>query len=96
VVTTEAAQPSSDLVDRIFEYILEEFPEMSERIAFLKAATRKEFSGIETYIQKRATSERQQEVLRLFNGRNAREIARRLRISRATVYRLIKTAGKPP
>lgn len=35
-----------------------------------------------------------EEVRRKFNGRNAREVARELEIGRATVYRIIKTAGK--
>lgn len=97
VVTSIQNQPLPDLVDRIFEYIESEFPDMRERIAFIKKSTRDEFSGMETYIPKRATTERQEmilEVRRLFNGRNAREIARRLSISRATVYRIIKTAGQ--
>jgi Mor family transcriptional regulator len=33
------------------------------------------------------------EVMVLFNGRNAAEVARRLNISRASVYRIIKTPG---
>lgn len=85
-----------DLVDLIFDYILAEFPEMAPRASVLKEATRREFSGDTTYIARRSASERQKlviEVLRLFNGRNATEIARRLNISRSTVYRLIKTAG---
>lgn len=85
-----------DLVDLIFDYILAEFPEMAQRAVVLKEATRKEFSGDTTYIPRRSPTERQKmvnEVLRLFNGRNATEIARRLNISRSTVYRLIKTAG---
>jgi Mor family transcriptional regulator len=89
--------PVPDLVDLIFDYIVTEFPEMTARAAMLKEATRREFSGMETYIAHRSPTERQQmvhEVLRLFNGRNAREVARRLNISRATVYRLIKTAGR--
>ncbi len=87
---------SPDLVDAIFEYILAEFPEISERAEALKAATREEFKGIATYIPSRSATARQElvaEVLRLFNGRNATEVARRLRISRATVYRYIKTSG---
>lgn len=86
-----------DLVDLIFDYIVAEFPEMKGRAPALKEATRKEFSGIETYIPQRSPTERQNkvnEVMRLFNGRNATEIARRLHISRATVYRVIKTAGR--
>ena len=86
----------ADLVDRIFDYILEEFPEMRtsvERLDELKTATRAEFRGENAYINSRAPTERQRqvaEVLRLFNGRNATEVARRLHISRATVYRYIK------
>jgi Mor family transcriptional regulator len=34
------------------------------------------------------------EVRRRFNGRNARELAREFEIGRATVYRIIKTAGR--
>lgn len=86
-----------DLVDLIFDYIETEFPEISGKVAKLKDATRKEFSGMETYIPQRSQTKRQQqvqEVMSLFNGRNATEIGRRLGISRATVYRLIKTSGK--
>jgi Mor family transcriptional regulator len=88
-----------DLVDRIFEYILEQFPAMAQddqsraKLGDMKQAMREEFSGAEFYIPKRSPTERQQlvaEVLRLFNGRNATEIARRLQISRATVYRVVK------
>lgn len=87
----------ADLVDRIFEYIVDQFPEISAgRIEELKKTTREEFRGAEYYIPTRSPTDRQQlveEVLRLFNGRNATEIARRLQISRATVYRWIKQPG---
>ena len=87
---------SPDLVDLIFDYIVAEFPEITARAAALKDATRKEFAGDRSYISQRSLAERKKmvsEVMRLFNGRNATEVARRLQISRATVYRLIKTAG---
>lgn len=87
-----------DLVDRIFDYIVEQFPEIkSERIDELKRSTREEFRGAEVYIPSRSPTDRQQqvqEVLKMFNGRNATEIARRLQIGRATVYRYIKQSGK--
>ena len=85
-----------DLVDRIFDYIVEMFPEMSAReLSGAKAAVRAEFAGSETYLRKRRSASAQAaEVLALFNGRNASEIARRLRISRASVYRYIKQAGR--
>ena len=87
-----------DLVDRIFDYIADQFPEISgARVEQLKVATREEFRGAEYYIPSRSPTARQQrveEVLRLFNGRNATEVARRLQISRATVYRWVKQPGK--
>lgn len=87
-----------DVVDRIFDYIVEQFPEIAAaRIEQLKHATREEFRGAQHYIASRSPTARQQrveEVLKLFNGRNATEIARRLDISRATVYRWVKQPGK--
>lgn len=86
-----------DLVDRIFELFAEHFPELqSDRIAQLKDAAREEFKGEECYIPVRSPTSRQMmvaEVLRTFNGRNATELARRLQVSRATVYRWIKQPG---
>lgn len=89
-----------DLVDRIFDYILAEFPHIAgqpaEKVAATKAAVRAEFRGEECYIAGRPATARQQtvaQVLALFNGRNATEVARRLHISRATVYRSLKQAG---
>lgn len=86
-----------DLVDRIFELFVEHFPELqSERVAQLKDAAREEFRGEECYIPVRSPTARQMmvaEVLRTFNGRNATELARRLQVSRATVYRWIKQPG---
>lgn len=87
-----------DLVDRIFEYIIEQLPELASRAPELQAAVRAEFSGEEVKIGRRSPDERQrlvEEVLRAFNGRNATEIARRLGIGRATVYRWLKQAGRP-
>lgn len=61
----------------------------------IKDAVRKEFAGERCYIPSRTPTDRQQlvaDVLRLFNGRNATEVARRLQISRASVYSYIKQA----
>lgn len=92
-----AAEP--DLVDRIFEYIVDGLPALGgpEAVAQLKADVRAEFAGEGQYIAKRPLTERQQRVARvlaLFNGRNATGIARQLRMGRATVYRILKQAGK--
>ena len=98
---TALIQSEPDLVDRIFDYLLAEFPQIAglppEKIDHTKAAVRSEFRGEECYIAARPTSARQQlvtQVLALFNGRNATEVARRLQISRATVYRVLKQPGK--
>lgn len=85
-----------DLVDRIFDYILAELPEIAASVQKHKAAVRAEFGGEECYIASRPATTRQQtvtQVLALFNGRNATEVARRLQISRATVYRSVKQAA---
>ena len=95
-----AAEP--DLVDRIFEYIFSD-PVLRNAIdkssvTSIKAAVRAEFKGEECYIASRPATARQEtvaQVLKLFDGRNASEVARRLQISRATVYRVIKQPGSP-
>ncbi|MDK6078934.1 Mor transcription activator family protein [Massilia varians] len=95
VVTSEVFE-DPDLVDAIFAFIETEFPDMASRTALLKEEVRREFSGIEIYIPRRSVAERARitaEVLRVFNGRNAAEVARRLGIGRATVYRIIKQEG---
>ncbi|MBQ0917249.1 helix-turn-helix domain-containing protein [Hydrogenophaga aromaticivorans] len=86
-----------DFVDRIFEYLIAEFPQLAgdrARVQKAQTAVRAEFAGEEVYIQKRSSRDIAAEVLRLFNGRNATEVARRLDIHRATVYRHLKQAGK--
>ncbi len=94
---TAMLQAEPDLVDRIFDYILTELPEIAASVAKHKAAVRAEFMGQKCWIASRPPSVRQEtvsKVLSLFNGRNATEVARRLQISRATVYRLLKQPGR--
>jgi len=99
-------QAEPDLVDRIFDYILcdpvlgraiqQASQEQQSAVPKLKAAVRAEFKGEECYIAGRPATARQEMVANvraLFNGRNATEVARRLCISRSTVYRVIKQAG---
>ncbi|TXH90421.1 MAG: hypothetical protein E6Q78_05235 [Rhodoferax sp.] len=67
-----------------------------KKVGQLKTAVRAEFRGEECYIAGRPATARQQtvsQVLALFNGRNASEVARRLGIGRATVYRIIKQSS---
>lgn len=87
---------NADLVDVIFQHLGEEFPHLALRLGVLKEEVRHEFSGMEIYIARRSSARRKQltkEVLTLFNGRNASEVARKLGIGRATVYRIIKQDG---
>ncbi len=86
-----------DLVDRIFDYLLAEVPEIAACCDKVKTAVRTEFAGEQVYIADRPQWPRQaltQAVLSLFNGRNATEVARRLNVSRATVYRVLKQPGR--
>lgn len=91
-----------DLVDRIFDYLLQEVPGFADavrasKLAEMKNSVRAEFEGDRQRISPRNAAGRRDQavqVLSLFNGRNAREVARRLGISRATVYRILKQAGQ--
>lgn len=87
-----AAEP--DFVDRVFEYLLAEFPQIAgPRLALTKRAVREQFGARKVWVRSASEDERAEiaeSVLSLFNGRNATEVARRLRISRATVYRVLK------
>lgn len=89
------APAEPDLVDRIFDYLVELSPEIAARVDEVKQAVRDDFSGATLYIKRRRPRhELAVQVLSLFNGRNASEVARRLHISRATVYRIIKQPGQ--
>jgi len=99
VLSERFADP--DLVDAIFEYLLREFPQIAGmNVEQLKQQTREEFGGDKVYVRtgaaRQAAADRKRvvaKVLALFNGRNASEVARQLRISRATVYRILKQPG---
>ena len=88
--------PEADLVDRIFDFLADDarLAAMTpQTLRDMKAAVRAEFSGEECYIARRPASARQElvaQVLALFNGRNATEVARALCIGRATVYHVLK------
>ena len=89
-----------DLVDRIFDYLIETLPpDVAEEIknAGLRDDARSEIGAGYGWVYSASQTARQQrvrEVLRLFNGRNATEVARRLNLSKATVYRYIKQPGR--
>lgn len=85
-----------DFVDDVFEYLLKEFPGLfvAHGADAVKAAVRHELGGQDPHWIRRHSPDRRrslgQQALALFNGRNASEVARRLNVSRATVYRLLK------
>jgi Mor family transcriptional regulator len=84
------AGTTPDLVDRLLQYVQVEFEAQIET-AIRRA--RSDFAGSEGYVKKRDNVERERiarEVLALFNGRNGSEVARRLGIGRATVYRIVR------
>lgn len=91
-----------DLVDRIFDYLLETLPhssaaEIRAAAVGLKTDLRAEFGGRHGWVYSVPRTQRQErvrKVLELFNGRNATEVARRIGVSRATVYRYIKQPGR--
>ena len=95
-MVTAALLENADLIDTIFDFIEKEFPELRSRAPALKQLARREFAGILTYIPRRSPSERNRieaEVALLFKGNNVAEVARKLNISNASVYRIIKNPG---
>lgn len=88
----------AELVSRIGEFLLAEFAEFArDRLPKITEAIRAELAGERVHIRKPSEEARTKladEALRLFNGRNASEVARRLGIGRATVYRMLKRAGR--
>lgn len=96
---TPEANFSPDLVDRMFEYLIELLPELRGNAASVERVEqqlRKEFAGQAAYVPVRSSmdkAEERRQVLRLWNGRNATGVARALGISRATVYRHLKQPG---
>lgn len=96
-VTRPQFAPEPDLVARMVAFIGQERPELDAgTLAAVEQRLRQEFGGDTVYVAKHTTRDRGDlvaQVRRMFNGRNATEIARRLKIGRATVYRMVKTAG---
>lgn len=83
-----------DLVTAIFDVLIETNPELAERREEGEAAVRHRLSGLRGTVLARPNSDAlATKVLSLFNGRNPREVARKLGISRASVYRYLKQAG---
>lgn len=88
-----AAPGEADVIDRMIDYLRDVLD--ADVLDQVRTDLRAEFAGESLYIPRVGQTERQKRVaavLRLFDGRNATEVARRLGISRATVYRVLKQA----
>jgi plasmid stabilization system protein ParE len=92
-----AAAAQADLIDAVISYVVSIHPELGTQRDDMTEALRAEFGGQRWYVSARPETDRQRkarQVLETFNGRNAREVARTLQISRATVYRILKQPGR--
>lgn len=89
------AEREPDLVTAIFDLLCEKHPGVAEERGKLETAVRQHFKGLRgTVTDRPASSTTAERVLALFNGRNTREVARRLGLSRSQVYRYIKQPGR--
>lgn len=96
---TKQAKAGHDLVDRIIIMLCELQPAWRDNPKALmqaEAAVRAELGGREHWVRSNPRPDIAREVLMHFNGCNATEVARRLGISRVTVWRVIRQAGLPP
>ena len=79
------------------EIMAEWSKDVSKQIAALiEQRLRSEMAGDRGYISAASTATREEQhdrVRRMFNGRNATQIARELKIGRSTVYRILKRPG---
>lgn len=99
------ASCNGDFIDQIFDLLLSSDDTRSQlthtsdalgkTVDEMKKQIRQEYGGETIYLRSRASPDQlRHQVLSIFNGRNATEIARKLGIGRATVYRLIKQPGR--
>lgn len=103
----ETMGAGGDFVDLFFSYVSAISPGFADdvenenvNLEEVKHAIRLEFGGRENYVRsfsavdkKEVANKKSKEVLRLFDGKNANEIAQKLGISRSTVYRYLKKAA---
>ena len=85
----------ADLVTAIFDVLIQTHPGLAAVREEGEHAVRHRLKGLRGTVTDRPDSDTlARRVLSLFNGRNPREVARRLHISRGTVYRVLKQAGR--
>jgi transcriptional regulator of acetoin/glycerol metabolism len=92
--STSHARPEPDLVTAIFDLLCESGGIAPHAREEHEDAVRHQLLGLRGTVTNRPNSAAMaRKALALFNGRNAREVARRLGISRPHVYRLLKQPG---
>lgn len=85
----------ADLVTAIFDVLIETHPDLAAVREDGENAVRHRLKGLRGTVTDRPDSDTlARRVLAMFNGRNPREVARRLHVSRGTVYRVLKQAGR--
>jgi hypothetical protein len=89
-------EAGADLVDRIVAFLAAHRPELATIARGVEAQLRAEFGGGDHYVRavQVPRDQRVDQVLSAFNGRNCSEVARELGISRVTVWRRLRQAGK--
>lgn len=93
--STEDRAREPDLVTAIFDVLIETHPDLATLREDGEHAVRHRLKGLRGTVTDRPDSDTlARRVLSMFNGRNPREVARRLHLSRGTVYRLLKQAGR--
>ncbi len=93
---------NADFVDRVWDYLLQQWPQRlqdipADEVEDVKQLIRQGERGERPYITPAGATQRERramQILALFNGRNASEVARVVGVGRATVYRVLKQQGK--
>lgn len=84
----------ADLVDQVIAFLARHRPELADVAREVEGELREQFGGGDHYVRAPDASGGVARVLEAFNGRNVSEVARELGISRATVYRRLRQAGR--
>ena len=83
-----------DLVTAIFDVLIESHPDLMALREEGENAVRHRLKGLRGTVTGKPDSDTlARRVLSLFNGRNPREVARRLGITKQQVYKVLKQAG---
>jgi len=83
-----------DFVTALFDLLEQTHPDITGKREAMEDDVRHYMRGQRgTVLAKPDKNTRARKVLALFNGRNAREVARKLGISRTSVYRYLKQPG---